>query len=172
MNEEIINTKNTLIAKFMGYELDEDGNFLMGCNLPQFRGSDHGEWCGTKSIEYDFTKPEDVKKVQEVGSFYWEISPDHLCYESSWDWIMPVWFKILDINVPGEIEISDTNIGHKSVSIRGYIWGGLGIGWISRFFYHDCIEYDDGTLECTSVIEALYKTIVEFIEWYKIYYTK
>lgn len=169
MNEEeelIIYSQNELIAKFMGCEMDENGYYLMGCNLPQFRGSDHPEWCGTKHIDYDFTKPEDVQKCHEVGSYYWEISPNHLCYNGSWEWLMPVWFKIQHMSIIGEIEISDGEIKPYSVFIRGYIWGGDGVGWIMKTFYHDCIEYTPNNRESKDNLEALYKTVVEFIEWY------
>jgi hypothetical protein len=67
---------NKLIAGFIGYKLTEDGYYLLPLDLPQFRNSNHIEWCS--QYEVSFTER------------YWEISEDALDYNHSWDWLMPV----------------------------------------------------------------------------------
>lgn len=70
--------KNTLIARYMGYE-EIDNDFLLSFRLPQFDRSDNGEWCQSEIIGfYDF----------------WKMDPSSLRYDKSWDWIMPVIDKI------------------------------------------------------------------------------
>ena len=90
MIEETIITNNALIAEFMGYELDEDGCYLLPGNLSQFRGSDHAEWCSTKSITINWEDPSSIELYTSIGAYYWRISPYHLAYEGSWEWLMPV----------------------------------------------------------------------------------
>lgn len=164
MTEEQIMYGNELIAKFMGYE-QEDGYYLMGEALSQFRGTDHGEWCSTKEIKYNFDHPIDIERYKETGAYYWMISPDHLCYESSWDWIMPVWFKILGMTKPDELEFEEIRISGRSVFMRAFLW--TDSVWERKTIYYD-FDYTD----TKTVQEALFRTIVQFIEWYNINKTK
>jgi|15BtaG_2_1085339.scaffolds.fasta_scaffold02482_5 hypothetical protein len=77
MKQEDIN----LIPKFMGYKtLNNEYYYLLPLDLPQFRGSDHGEWCSQHRVS--FTES------------YWEINEESLQYNTSWDWLMPVSQKI------------------------------------------------------------------------------
>jgi hypothetical protein len=138
MSQEVHNESDKLIAKFMGFEETVPDSFS----------------------EMNYRLPDTYREYllcSHVGG---------LRFKSSWDWLMPVWFKILDITIKGEIEISDEGLRHKSVFLRGYIWGGTGVGWIMETFYHDCIEYEEGVRESADIKDALYKTVVQFIEWY------
>ena len=79
-----MNTDNKLIAEFMGYKLSEDGYYLLPLDLPQFRNSDHGEWCSQYEVSF--------------AERYWEISETALDYNRSWDWLMPVIRKVYDVS--------------------------------------------------------------------------
>lgn len=143
---------NQLIADFMGYDLNDSGQYLIGCREPQFINSNHNEWCSTTSITYDYTKKEDCEKVVKVGEFYWDISPNKLCYACSWDWLMPVVNKIF----------------HK--------------GWVTVFYgnrcnindiesftgreYNDLPIFENFSESPEQLINAVWKSIVGFIQWY------
>jgi hypothetical protein len=139
MSQEVHSIENKLIAKFMGFKETVPDSFS----------------------EMNYRLPEVYGEFMHCSHF------GGLRFKSSWDWLMPVWFKILDINIKGEIEVSDASMSNKSVFLRGYIWGG-DKGWIMESFYHDCIEYTPGKKESEDVREALYKTVVQFIEWYNL----
>jgi len=87
--------KSEMIAVFMGYSTNKEGAYLMGEKEPQFYGSNHSEWCSNTGIEYDFTNPLDCEKALIMGWHYWNISPNNLQYQRSWNWLMPVVSKIL-----------------------------------------------------------------------------
>lgn len=138
MSQEVHNESDKVIAKFMGFEETVPDSFSeMNYRLPK-----------------------------EFGEFLLCSHVGGLRFKSQWNWLMPVWFKIQHMSISGEIEISDGEIKPYSVFVRGYIWGGTGVGWIMKTFYHDCIEYTQGKKESKDNLEALYKTVVEFIEWY------
>ena len=84
MTPEEITQGNKLIAEFMHYKMNEDGYYLIPYELPQFRGSDHGEWCS-------------------ATNHHWEIHLQNLMYDFSWNWLMPVVEKIESLDKLGGI---------------------------------------------------------------------
>lgn len=82
-----------------------------------------------------------------------------LRYNCSWDWIMSTWEKIMSLN-KNKFEFDEVRVGRQSIFIKLYIWDNL---WVSDNFLHAC--YEDG--DCKDMKEVYYKTIVDFIKWYK-----
>lgn len=136
MAQERHNTTDKMIAKFMGFEETIPDSFS----------------------EMNYRLPEVYREFMLCSHF------GGLRFKHSWDWLMPVWFKILDMTIKGEIEVSDASISNKSVFLRGYIWDET--EWIMETFYHDCVEYSKDKKESEDVKDAMYKTVVQFIEWY------
>lgn len=72
---------------------------------------------------------------------------DNMKYHTSWDWLMPVWNKIL-------------NIGRTECS--------LGVGGLPNDFtynYNRLIRNAENEL-CRGEIEPFYKAVLHFIQWY------
>lgn len=136
--------KLELVAVFMGYKLDRDGNYLMPLTLPQFRDSDHGEWCHQQSLDGDWDTPGYLELYKETGGGYWCISPDHIRYDRSWDWLMPVVEKIESLK--GRIDI------HQYGCSLQYKFGSV------------AQEFAEETK-----IASVFKAVVDFIEWYNKY---
>lgn len=128
---------NELIAEFMGYKFTEDGYYLLPIALPQFRNSNHGEWCSQHEVSF--------------AERYWEIIEDALDYNTSWDWLMPVVEKIErleHINREGRYNVNSINFEENYTCIvtdKG-----------------DSIIQAEGETN----IKATYKAVVEFIKWY------
>ena len=91
---------------------------------------------------------------------------NELQFHSSWEWLMPVWIKIIELEENSTIKIDEICISKRSVFLRCYIWQ-EDHGWVENHFYHDSINYNDGNeLESKDLRQALYKTVLEFIKWY------
>jgi len=69
-------------------------------------------------------------------------------YHISWDWIMPVVDKIEDMDVVASVQIEQPTI---------YIWKSSE----ESTFEDICIDIYDRTK-----LEAVYKAVIEFIQWY------
>ena len=147
---------NELISKFMGYELNEDGYYLLPGNLPQFRGSDHAEWCSTKTIVIDWEDPASIELHKETYGYYWEISPDHLAYESSWEWLMTVVDKI---DLLGYFTLIATRSFGEGFYMNIVTGVGLANSTLDNPSKFMCTS-------STSRLECVYNTVVEFVKWY------
>lgn len=101
---------NKLIADFCGYSINEDGCYLIGCREYFIIGRNYSEWCSTTDIKYDFTKKDDCNKAINVGEFYYNISPNHLLYHSSWDWLMSVVEKIESLGYRFDIALNEVDL--------------------------------------------------------------
>ena len=129
--------KNEMIAQFMGYK-EDDGDYLMSSYLPQFRGSDHGEWCTSVDIEDEY----EMMK-------YWQLSPGNMKYHQSWDWIMTVIDKI---------ESSRDcifTITKKSLYPKGGYDCSIAYTKEGVFFKNNHI----------SKLESVFLTVCDFVEW-------
>lgn len=85
---------NKLIAEFMNITKLES-YYLYPLLLPQFKDTDHARWCS--QLETSF------------NDVFWEISINNIEYHSSWDWLMPVVRKIVEICCEdgGDLFLSD-----------------------------------------------------------------
>jgi hypothetical protein len=128
MKEKEILENNKLIAEFMGYKINEDLNFSIPTTEPFWNGSNIGEW-----------GYHDKKDNYSIGEW-------NLCYNKSWDWLMPVVEKIENTH-----HYQDFIIGGSRVEIKSF----------SAF--DDCFEK---LIDEESKMEAVYVAIVEFIKWY------
>lgn len=81
-------------------------------------------------------------------------SPLNLLYDTSWDWLMPVIEKITEIDITPAPNWSGYRI---EIVPRGYVK-------ISGFPMHPSIT-TNVSIE-GSLINAVYKAVVEFIKWY------
>lgn len=79
-------------------------------------------------------------------------------YNSSWDWLMPVVDKIETIQLPSPAVVKvRVEIGRNScVIFKGEFHDDMD-GFIS------CVDYDDSG---QTKLEATYKCVVDFIQWY------
>ena len=93
-------------------------------------------------MEYD-TKEDKIGWTANYRDFMFEKS---LKYHSSWDWLMPVVGKIERLGYRVEISLTEHNEAYAGIMTK------------------------DGTSLVWNVaeekIEALYKTVIEFIKWY------
>ena len=158
MTDKEILENNIVLAEFMGYEMDEDGYYLLPGNLPQFRRSDHAEWCSTKTIDINWNDPKSVELYKDTDGYYWQISPDGLAYKGSWEWLMTVVDKIDELKYFNLIATRPFGEGFYMNIVTG-----IGIA--------------DSTLDnpsklmrvsSTSRKECVYNTVVEFVKWYNI----
>ena len=77
-----IEESNKLIAKFMNITKLES-YYLYPLLLPQFRGTDHSEWCSQMETSFN--------------NKFWEIPIYNIEYNSNWNWLMPIVRKIVGI---------------------------------------------------------------------------
>ena len=78
---------NKLIAEFMGIKLlNTYGQYAFPKSLPQFKHSDHSEWCN-----------------ETKDNLHYPLSASLMDYHNSWDWLMPVIEKILKTKTYGEM---------------------------------------------------------------------
>lgn len=76
----------------------------------------------------------------------------------SWERIMPVWFKILDLEEVGVLDISKSEIGNKYVFMQMEMLTTKGV-WESKAIYnHKGVH--------PTMLPTIYKTIVEFLLWF------
>jgi hypothetical protein len=92
--------------------------------------------------------------------------PDYKYFEfhSSWDWMMPVWEKIIEFETEN-VKLDRFEIGKRSVFITIYTYSENKTrpGWRHQVFSHDCYpQYGD----CKDMKEVYFKTIVDIIKWY------
>jgi hypothetical protein len=131
---------NKLIAEFMGYKLNEDDYYLVPIGLPQFRNSDHGEWCSQQQGE-------------SYGDQYWEMGLSTLDYNNSMDWLNTVLDKIRTL--PRLYQIKSTYSTTISKGFRFEIWYDADNGW------EVCKGHSD---ECE--LDAAYESVIKFIEYF------
>lgn len=117
---------------------------------------------GAKSIKPIGHTGRDIEFPVQTGGLYVHQTAD-LKYHSSWDWLMPVVEKIENTKTIDPVHKSKvpTNvIIHKSE------------GWEKNDFKQTCdiIQFTwDGhkiSNSSNSKIEAIYKSVVQFIQWY------
>lgn len=155
MTAEEILERNKLIAEFMGYELNKYDYYLFPGLLPQFRGSDHAEWCSTQEIQIDWDNLKDIELYEKTGGYYWEISSNHLCYESSWNWLMSVVEKIESITMGTIIPVFEVVIRQNKCVIESH----------PQWDYYGKL-YSEITIREDSKIKSTWLAIIEFIKWY------
>lgn len=106
----------------------------------------------------------DAPKDFPRGYYYTEepeadwITAESMRYDESWDWLMPVVEKIQSENIDGEFTVS---MGYGAIS---------NLGIISHYTYCH-IENWNGTQVAgyssyPTLIECVYRTIVDFIKFY------
>lgn len=80
---------------------------------------------------------------------------EHLDYNVSWDWLMPVVEKIESLNfeIDGEITSADVHIMYGDCKIVDEDGAGL-----FEFYFHSTDSKDKR--------KATYKAVIEFIKWY------
>jgi hypothetical protein len=140
MTQEEIIEGNRLIAKFKGWFEEENGL--------------EGTWYEIQGH---------AKYV--AFSTYKETYRD-LPFHRSWDWLMPVWMKIIQMEEK-DFNLDEGTIGKKTTFLRCYIYTDK--GWNEKTCYHDCIDYKNGEeIESKDIQECLYKTVVDFIKWYNL----
>lgn len=95
-----------------------------------------------------------------------------LLYHTSWDWLMPVWEKIMTLDKhgnkrykKGQVYFYRCEIGKSGIYLDCSIWLGKPIFWKHAIFYHSCYPSSNGK-ESKNMFEVYYKTMVEFIKWY------
>lgn len=98
---------------------------------------------------------EEFKDVHKLNTYYTEFyEPNELLYDFSWDWLMPVVEKIcrlrvgdgkdfIDFSYPRTFGMLNTKTDEIMVRLNGF-----------------------SLKEASTLIEALWKSIVEFIKWY------
>jgi hypothetical protein len=125
------NRDNELIAEFMGAK-ESDGKYQIKCLNPE-------------SYEY--------------GAMFW-YEPENMLYSKSWDWLMPVCYKInnITLGVPSFMKCS-VNIGNRRCEIKdGSLHG-------STFNFE---VYDRNHGNKYTTLEATYEAVVKFIEWWNL----
>ena len=150
---------NKLIAEFMG--LVHIKNAKYKTDLYE-AGDNAGEWETTnifvknpsakfldKKIFGVFTAEDYYNDEVPYEDYHWNVN-----YDSSWDWLMPVVEKIEKIGVSTEIHYF---AGTKKQSF-GYNCTFLG--------YKSDISIFETSNQHDSKIEAVYKTVIEFIKFY------
>lgn len=137
MTPEQIIEGNKLIAEFMGYE----GYFLLGSSKPPSR---------IEIIKRYF------KQHGVNPSEYWLSSQRYIpYYNSSWDWLMPVWFKIQRWYVHEYGLVTSTfEISSIGIVIKAYT---------AKAFHHTTLFNLSGE---GNELMAMWLTCIEFIKWY------
>jgi hypothetical protein len=163
MKTELLTGKNTemedniLIAKFMGWKV-MPGSLYFHIFKPNGKS------------------PITIKRVLGWHSEdpAWKAIGNKTKYDKSWDWLMPVWEKIINLT-GGVFEIglynSHSAWWYKKIlesSIDGYTrkskWDS-----ISGEFYHYTVgnfKKSPEKVKANSRLEATYMVIVDFIKWY------
>ena len=137
MKTEEILKGNTLIANFLGYEIDSIAEELG--ETPRYYVSDRLE-CVADGVDWWDTYD---------GDWTSWLTADQMKFHSSWDWLMPVVEKIETL-IFGEDEYFNFQIlGGCSV----YIISSHGRELVS-------IDNEQSKLECA------YKAAIEFLKWY------
>ena len=154
MSKQEIIEGNKLIAEFMGdFKLVKEFKPEPDIDVTY-------QWLKTsnKSFGYDTTEWRDYSTDKEYS--------DQVCYNSSWDWLMPVVEKVESLEL-GDITIHSAKYGDDiyfncSVEIEIissvcniHLYGDMRV-------YKDLIYIHDEDTK----IKATYKAVIEFIKWY------
>lgn len=86
METKEIVTKNALIAEFMGWEV----SYKDLVNYPK------------ENHNYTICLNGTSVRFQQYGELEWLKQKVKLHYDSSWDWLMPVWFKFRDLKTDND----------------------------------------------------------------------
>ena len=96
--------------------------------------------------------PENNKLIAIFDGQDSNLGLDYLC----WERVMPVWFKILELDEINVLDISKSEIGRNYVYLQ--LEGVTNGEWESKAIYNNKRNGD--------ILSTIYKTIVEFILWY------
>jgi hypothetical protein len=119
--------ENKLIAEFIGMQNTNNG------------------WCDSKDV-----LPNIVRDTFQGNTF------DHLLFNKSWDWLMPVVEKIEDIRFDNEDKDSFVSYHRYDVDNRGI---GCAITDVQEGKVVGCGD-------CATKRESTYQAVVEFIKFY------
>lgn len=94
------------------------------------------------------------------------VHPIDLEYDENWDWIMPVWTKIIELETK-DLVFDRVEIGKHSIFLHIFLWN-KNKEWITQSFTHTCFQFEEGK-ETENMLMVYWKTIVDFIKWYNKY---
>jgi len=94
------------------------------------------------------------------------VHPSDLEYNENWNWIMPVWNKIISLETK-DLVFDRVEIGKHSIFLNIYLWY-KNKEWIKQSFTHTCFQFEEGK-ETENMQMVYWKTIVDFIKWYNKY---
>jgi hypothetical protein len=154
-NEQII-SGNALIARFMGYEIDDSGKFFFGIHYYQL----------TENVLYKDLTIENVRSCTE--GFVWHYkSFSEKRYDNSWDWLMPVLEKIGGLYYKGfpivfSIAKTGAFIGINQYNASGDRYEGQGLvaNTLNSNYFANAPE------EEVAWIEAVWNAVTIFIKWH------
>lgn len=142
MSEEEILGGNKLIAEFMGYQI-------------LHKNYQTRVWCSSNESTWEVTEDDIVcdsngnEVDDETQEPYFEL--ECLPFYTSWDWLMPVWNKILKWG-QGEFGINwEQSIDEMFITIGTTKDNQFIIKWLN-----------------TGEIEEVFYVVVEFIKWYNL----
>lgn len=148
MDKEIIEG-NKLIAEFMGYE-----NLRSSKEYPLYRIPDHS---------YEMDNEFGTTEIIDTFESNWD-----LCFDSSWDWLMPVVEKIgiqkMKVRVFGLLlsdEGEEVNLICENFSIANR-WVTIKFEYFRRYYEKTYYYKEDKS----DKIESVWLAVVEFIKWY------
>jgi hypothetical protein len=105
------------------------------------------------------TKPmEDTKTINETLSIFDGVEPSvGTPYDTSWDCVMPLWFKILGMDDFNKLEFVKAEVGANHIYIE--VEKKVGEDWETKLIYHNVKT--GGTM-----ISVYNHVMYEFIKWY------
>ena len=113
------------------------------------------EFDGVKIVKGIIMRSPDMHRASE---YYGRKYNEGLQYHFSWNWLMPVWEKIGNLE-SDKFQIEEVKIGRKGCYIKA-----LTIPYnINKRLSADYVIGDDG---CEQLFETTFRVIVEFIKWY------
>ena len=141
------------IARFMGYTYN-----------PNKHSPDHVEKQMVGWVK--MTEKSPILKTAKNSGYYLARSYQHFRYRTSWDWIMPVVKKIVEIK-----DIEDGNVFFEFSSNEGFR---ISVGKISEgrclesgnYNEHHYKGYSDSIIYNGS-LKNVYEEVVNFLNWYK-----
>lgn len=140
MTEQEILEGSELIAEYVGIKFnDKENAYEFSAWLPQFAGSDHGEWCSSITKDYHT---------------HYLLHSDSMKYHKSWDWLMPVIEKIINT-----CYCDVSNECYQFLINSSYTWikkDGLTISFSGN-------SHEDRQ---RPLVFKAFKTVVGFIKWY------
>lgn len=93
------------------------------------------------------------------------VHPTDLEYNENWEWIMPVWIKIIELET-NDLVFDRVEIGKYSIFLNLFLWHKN--KWIIQSFTHTCFKFEEGK-ETENMLMVYWKTIVDFIKWHNKY---